>query len=155
MWNETTGASFQDTSVCFILTALAKEMVWLPRSFYHWRVGEAHSITSTKWPFAVIGEYRRIENFLERFPWKQLPLRYILSRNRFGTYSWNYSRIAKEDRSTFAVAAAEDLRRDIDYIDLRYYTEKEANMFMTWAQNPERFHQIMSKALDGENNDRK
>lgn len=148
MWNETPGAGFQDTSACFILTAMAKEMVWLPRSFYHWRVGEAHSITSTKWPFAVIGEYRRIENFLERFPWKQLPLRYILSHNRFGTYSWNYSRIAKEDRSTFAVAAAEDLRRDIDYIDLRYYTEKEANMFLTWAQDPEQFHQIMSKALD-------
>lgn len=148
MWNETPGASFQDTSACFILTAVAKEMVWLPRSFYHWRVGEAHSITSTKWPFAVIGEYRRIENFLEEYPEKRLPLRYILSRNRFGTYSWNYSRIAKEDRSTFAVAAAEDLRRDIDYIDLRYYTESEANMFLTWAQDPEQFHQIMSKALD-------
>lgn len=154
MWNETSGASFQDTSACFILTAMAKEMVWLPRSFYHWRVGEAHSITSTKWPFAVIGEYRRIENFLERFPWKQLSLRYILSRNRFGTYSWNYSRIAKEDRSTFAVAAAEDLRRDIDYIDLRYYTEKEANMFLTWAQDPEQFNQIMSKALDERTEDK-
>ena len=145
-WNETPGASFQDTSIIFKINALCQKMVWTDTSYYHWRVGEEHSITSTKWPYAVIYEYAVMENFLEEHKELQLPLRYILSRLRFGTYSWNVSRIADEDKLEFVKKAAVDLKRDNDYQDVRYYQEEAWKSYLLWMNEPDRFYEAVRKA---------
>lgn len=150
MWNETPGASFQDTSIIFKTTALADKMIWTDRSFYHWRVSEPHSVTSTNYPKAVLYEYACMEQFLKENPYKALGLRAILSKMRLGTYSWNYSRIAPEDKLDFAIEAAKDLKRDIEYFDLRYYSPREVKIFKTWALNPKKFHEIATKAREQE-----
>lgn len=136
-WDETEGSSFQDSSAIFRATALAKKMVWHHGCFYHWRQREGQTTTSTRYPFAVLYEYKMMEEFLSLHTELQLPLRYILSRLRFGTYSWNLDRIAKEDKLEFARRAAEDLRRDNDYMDMRYYTEDERAVFNVWCVDPD------------------
>lgn len=144
-WNETPGASFQDTSIIFKINALAEKVVCVPEVYYHWRVSDSHSITSTKWPDAVIYEYNCIEKFLKERPELQLQLRYILSRLRFGTFCWNYSRIADEDKLDFAIKAAEEMRRDLDYQDVRYYSEGQWSAYLAWMSDPELFHAGISR----------
>lgn len=144
-WNETEGASFQDTSIIFKINALCKKMVWSERSFYHWRVGEEHSITSTKWPLAVLREYRVMEDFLMERPKLALYLRDILSRLRFGTYSWNYGRIKPEDKHIFADLAAGDFKRDLDFIDSRLYSREKMDMYLLWTADFEKFYELSEK----------
>ena len=149
-WNETPGASFQDTSIIFKINALCRKMVWTDRSFYHWRVGETHSITGTKWPMAVIYEYGVMEEFLNNHEELLLPLRDILSRMRFGTYSWNLTRIKDKDRDEFVKKAAADLQRDNDYQDVRYYTEDAWKNYLIWMKEPDRFLEAVRKAEENE-----
>ena len=151
-WNETKGASFQDTSIIFKINALCEKMVITDKSFYHWRCSDSHSITSTKWPMAVLGEYDAMENFLKDHVELQLPLRYILSRMRFGTYIWNYFRISEADRKEFAMRAAEDLARDNDYQDMRYYNARTWQIMTLWATQPELFIKYAKKGEPNETN---
>ena len=151
-WNETEGASFQDTSIIFKATALAERMIWTERSFYHWRVGEEHSITSTKWPMAVLHEFKEMEDFLDKHVNLQLPLRDILSRRRFGTYAWNLHRIAEEDKVEFAKRAAADFRRDNDYQDFRLWDENMIKAYSVWMEAPELIAERW-RENDGKNTD--
>lgn len=149
-WNETKGASFQDTSIIFKINALCEKMIITDKSFYHWRCSDSHSITSTKWPMAVLHEYGVIEDFLKDHAELQLPLRYILSRMRFGTYIWNYFRISEADRKEFAMRAAEDLARDNDYQDMRYYDARTWQIVTLWATQPELFIKYAKKGEPNE-----
>lgn len=159
-WNETPGASFQDTSIIFKMNALCKSMVWTNRSFYHWRVGEPHSITSNKWPYAVIYEYACMENFLEEHIEMQLPLRAILSKLRDGTYFWNASRLSGEEQKTFIEKAAADFERDNDFQDLRFYMDinrDTGEMLLdrwfrheAWRRDPEGFCKRITKGAEDE-----
>ena len=156
-WNETPGASFQDTSIIFKMNALCKSMVWTDRSFYHWRVSEPHSITSNKWPYAVIYEYACMENFLEEHIELQLPLRAILSKLRDGTYSWNASRLVGEEQKTFIEKAAADFQRDNDYQDIRFYMDVNRDtgeMILerwfrheAWRKDPDKYYELLNKAI--------
>ena len=136
-WRESKGAAFQDTSIIFKCNALCERMVWTERSFYHWRCSDPHSITSTKYPMAIIDEYRDMEDFLNKHVYLQLPLRDILSRMRFGTFAWNLHRIAEEDKVPFAKAAAAELRRDNDYQDFRLWDPNAIKVYTVWMQAPE------------------
>jgi len=136
-WNETEGSAFQDTSFIFKCNALCQKMVWSERSFYRWRCGEEHTITSQKYPFAVIYEYDSIERWLDERPEMALKLRDILSRLRFGTFSWNVSRLKEPERSEFAKRASEELKRDNDYQDLRFYQKGELHALYEWMESPE------------------
>ena len=136
-WNETEGSAFQDTSFIFKCNALCQKMVWSERSFYRWRCDEEHTINSQKYPDAVIYEYDSIERWLEERPELAVKLRVVLSRLRFGTYSWNVSRLKEPERTGFAKQAVLDLKRDIEYMDSRFYTAGEVKAMYEWIESPE------------------
>lgn len=149
-WNETEGASFQDTSIIFKINCLAERFIWSNKCFYHWRCSEPHSITSTKWPMAVLDEYDSMEAFLDIHPELQLQCRYVLSRLRFGTYIWNFFRISEADREKFAMRAVEDFERDNDYQDMRYYDARTWQIMTLWATQPELFIKYAKKGEPNE-----
>ena len=101
---------------------------------------------------AVLHEYGVIEEFLKDHAELQLPLRYILSRMRFGTYIWNYFRISEADRKEFAMRAAENLARDNDYQDMRYYDARTWQIMTLWATQPELFIKYAKKGEPNETN---
>ena len=88
---------------------------------------------------AVLDEYETMEAFLDIHPELQLQCRYVLSRLRFGTYIWNFFRIAKEDRKAFGMKAAADFERDWDYQDRRFYDEQSWKCMYLWMTQPEDF----------------
>lgn len=144
-WRETPGASFQDTSAIFKTMAKAKHMVWTEKNFYHWRCNEAHTVTSTKHPFAVVGEYREIERFLTMYPDKEAKLRRILSAMRFGTFCWNLGRIAQDDKKEFIEMASNEFKRDWEFQDARFYAEDKWELLKLWTYHPEEIAKLFEE----------
>jgi glycosyltransferase involved in cell wall biosynthesis len=154
-WNETEGASFQDTSIIFKINALCRKMVWTDKSFYHWRQYDGHSITSQKYPLAVRHEYNCIEEWLDEHLREKNALRDIMSRMRYGTYSWNAGRLEGEEQVKFIAAAALDFQRDDEYQDMRLYgrydkgkvTFGDWETHEIWRTDPEKYCELLNKAM--------
>ena len=154
-WNETEGASFQDTSIIFKINALCRKMVWTDKSFYHWRQYDGHSITSQKYPQAVRYEYNNIESWLDEHLREKLALRDIMSRMRYGTYSWNAGRLKNDLQKEFIKAAQEDFQRDDEYQDMRLYgrydkgkvTFADWKTHELWRTDPDKYYELLNKAI--------
>lgn len=110
-FNETPGASYQDTSFVFQVWASARRVALLPKAYLHYRVdNEASSVQSSAKVYAVCGEYELSTEFLKRDPLRYKTFAPILNLLKLGTYRWNYNRIADEFRSGFSDKMAEEYR---------------------------------------------
>lgn len=68
-FNETPGASFQDTSFSFKVMCLAKRVQLLQEAYLHYRQdNENSSVNSPKKVFCVCDEYEEMHKFLETNP---------------------------------------------------------------------------------------
>ena len=102
-FNETPGASYQDTSFVFQAWASARRAAILPKGYLYYRVDNANSsVKSSSKVFAVCDEYELSEQFLERDPEKKRAFEEILNLLKLGTYRWNYNRLAAEYQREFA-----------------------------------------------------
>lgn len=71
-FNETPGASFQDTSFVFLTKAYADRFVLVKEAYLHYRIDNASSSTrSTGKIFSVIDEYDAIQRHLMAYPLKE------------------------------------------------------------------------------------
>ena len=111
-FNETPGASFQDTSFVFQCWASARRAALVPDCLLHYRVDNtASSVKSSKKVFAVCDEYALSEAFLEEDPDRKAAFREILNVLKLGTYKWNYGRISDDSKVEFARRMAEEFAR--------------------------------------------
>ena len=113
-FNETPGASFQDTSFNFKVWALAKRAMLLEDCFLHYRQdNETSSINSTGKVFCVCDEYAEIERFLDSRPEIKGKLDIIKNALKYNTYIWNYERLSEEKAKEFILVMSEEFRRDM------------------------------------------
>lgn len=102
-FNETPGASYQDTSFVFQVWASARRAAILPKGYLHYRVDNANSsVKSSSKVFAVCDEYELSSQFLAKDPEKQQAFEKILNLLKLGTYRWNFNRLAPEYQLQFA-----------------------------------------------------
>lgn len=110
-FNETPGASFQDTSFVFQVWACARRAALLPKPLIHYRVDNTgSSVKSSKKVFSVCDEYALSLDFLKRDPARYEAFAPILNVMKIGTYKWNYDRIDLESKHAFAQRMAEEYR---------------------------------------------
>ena len=113
-FNETPGASFQDTSFNFKVWALAKRVKLLEDCFLHYRQdNENSSINSSAKVFCVCDEYAEITRFLNEHPEKRAKLDIVKNRLKYDTYIWNYERLSKEKAKEFILVASEEFKADM------------------------------------------
>ncbi len=113
-FNETPGASFQDTSFNFKVWALAKRVKLMEECFLHYRQdNEGSSINSASKVFCVCDEYREIEAFLESHPTIKAKLDVVKNKLKYNTYIWNYERLSEEKALEFLAVASEEFARDM------------------------------------------
>jgi hypothetical protein len=113
-FNETPGASFQDTSFNFKVWALAKRAKLLEECFLHYRQdNEGSSINSASKVFCVCDEYREIESFLDNRPELKAKLDIVKNALKYNTYVWNYDRLSEEKALEFLKVASEEFKRDM------------------------------------------
>lgn len=110
-FNETPGASFQDTSFVFRCWAASKRVALLPDGYLRYRVNRNESsVKSDKKVFEVCGEYELSEQFLRADPHRLEEFGRYLQVAKYGTYHWNYNRISAEYQLEFAKRWADEYR---------------------------------------------
>ena len=101
-FNETPGASFQDTSFNFKVFACAERAVFVEDAFVHYRQdNEASSVNRADKVYCVVDEYRKSAEFLETNPNLKPQLEYLLPALKWNTYQWNYRRISPDFKYEF------------------------------------------------------
>ena len=102
IFNETPGASYQDTAFVFKTWAMATNAVLTKSAFVHYRVdnGEA-SVKSEEKVFCICDEYKEIAGYLLARSEKAERLERIMIAQKFKSYSWNYERLGKDHKPIF------------------------------------------------------
>ena len=101
-FNETPGASFQDTSFNFKVFACAERAVFVEDAFVHYRQdNEASSVKRPDKVYCVVDEYRKSAEFLATRPDLKGQLEYLLPALKWNTYQWNYRRISPDFKYEF------------------------------------------------------
>ena len=152
-FNETPGASFQDTSFNFKVWALAKRVKLLEECFLHYRQdNESSSINSSSKVFCVCDEYREIESFLDKNPTVKSKLDVVKNALKYNTYMWNYERLSEEKALEFLLVASEEFKNDM----LSGICVKDAYSWYKWnnlnfiIENPKEFHKMRQADKKGE-----
>ena len=101
-FNETPGASFQDTGFHFLVMTVAKTAFFLDRYFYHYRSdGETQSINSGGKVYSLCDEAHYYERFLEGRPADKSRLLKPYMAWKFDKYYWNFTRVSPESQWEF------------------------------------------------------
>ena len=108
-FNETPGASFQDTGFHYIVMTVAKTAYFLNRYFYHYRSdGETQSINSGGKVYCMCDEAHYYEQFLEGRPADKQRLLKPYTAWKYDKYYWNYLRIAPQYQWEFLMRFREE-----------------------------------------------
>ena len=108
-FNETPGASFQDTGFHFLVMTVAKTAFFLDRYFYHYRSdGETQSINSGGKVYSLCDEAHYYERFLEGRPADKSRLLKPYMAWKFDKYYWNFTRVSPESQWEFLMRFREE-----------------------------------------------
>ena len=101
-FNETPGASYQDTAFAFKIWIFAQRVYFVEEPFLHYRVdNEASSVNSSKKIFSICDEFYNIHTVLNENRELKNEFINILQVLKTNTYQWNELRIADEYKSMF------------------------------------------------------
>ena len=108
-FNETPGASFQDTGFHFLVMTAAKTAFFLNKYFYHYRCdNEVQSVNSGGKVFCICDETHYFERFLDTHPVEKQRLLKPYMAWKYDKYRWNYGRIAPQFQWEFLVRFREE-----------------------------------------------
>ncbi len=108
-FNETPGASFQDTSFHFMVMTVAKTAFFLNQYFYHYRFdSETQSVNSGGKVYCMCDEAHYYEQFLEGRPADKQRLLKPYMAWKYDKYYWNYLRIAPQYQWEFLMRFREE-----------------------------------------------
>ena len=101
-FNETPGASYQDTSFNFKVFACAERAVFVDKAYVHYRQdNESSSVNAPGKVYCVVDEYKKSEEFLDNRPELKAKLEFLLPALKWNTYQWNYRRISSSFKYEF------------------------------------------------------
>lgn len=142
-FNETPGASFQDSSFNFKVWSCAKRVQLIQDAFLHYRQdNESSSVNSKGKIFCVCDEYAEMQRFLDERPQKKGTLEYIKNRIKYDTYMWNYERLAPKYKYIFIERVAAEFKEDMEdaKLDKEYFEwYKWENLFKI-VEDPIEWH---------------
>lgn len=108
-FNETPGASFQDTSFVFRSWVAASRAALLKDAYLHYRINRNESsVKSSSKVFEVCGEYAVSEAFLAEKSERLAEFGALLNAMKFDTYRWNFNRIDDASRVAFSKKWAQE-----------------------------------------------
>lgn len=141
-FNETPGASYQDTGFWFQTFCFAEKLYFIREPFYYYRFDNPNSSINDKGKvFTVCKEYDFIKKFFDRNPHLHkdfLPVYYCKKCNG---YMWNYDRLEKSFKEPFLKKYSEEFKKDIEdgqFTGSMIYEER-LNALMHLVKNPDEF----------------
>ena len=124
VFNETPGASYQDTAFAFKVWVCAKKVYFLKDAFLHYRMdNENSSVKSSGKVFSICDEFQSMQAFLNQDVNKKNKYSKILQVLKLDTYTWNLNRIAPEYQKIFKIQIG------LDFIKAKYDNVLEEKYF--------------------------
>lgn len=97
---ETPGASYQDTAFAFKVYCVTEKMMVIREYLHNYRINPNSSVSSTGKVFCVCEEEAEIRRFAAEHGLTG-KLRGIMAMRAFGSYKWNYKRLAYKQKRQF------------------------------------------------------
>ena len=111
-FNETPGASYQDTGFWFAMQILARKIYFLNEAYYCYRKDNENSSCNNKAKvYCICDEYDFMHAFLDKYPKEKSIYKYVLSYIEFCGYCWNLDRIADEFKFEFLLRFQKDFQK--------------------------------------------
>ncbi len=125
-FNETPGASYQDTAFSFKVWMCAQRVVFVKEGFLHYRIdNENSSVNSSDKIFSICDEFNSIQSFLNSNKLKKDKFSKILQVLKFDSYMWNLERISDDYKNYFTdQIALEFLKAENEKILCRDYFDE-------------------------------
>ena len=101
-FNETMGASYQDTSFSLLVNLVAERCVYIGYEGYNYRTdNEGSSVKSDTKIDCVIHEYEYVVNKLKQLGLYDDVRKRLVLTNKLYTYKWNYIRLSEQSAAKF------------------------------------------------------
>lgn len=114
-FNETKGASYQDTSFSILVGMLADSCVYTDDCSYYYRMDNSNSsVKSTTKIECVIDEYQFLIDKLKKDNKYNFEIQEIIERNKLITYNWNYNRLNADGRMKFLELIKDEMQPYLD-----------------------------------------
>lgn len=142
-FNETPGASYQDTGFWFAMQILARKIYFLNEAYYYYRQDNENSSCNNKAKvYCVCDEYDFMRDFLDKYPNLDKSFIYLLSFLRFGSYLWTLDRISEEFKFEFLLRFQKDFKKIIDNgeLDRSLFDWWQLEQFNKIIENPEQYY---------------
>lgn len=124
LFNETPGASYQDTAFAFKVWVSAKRVYFTKNAYHHYRIDNDNSSVKSKGKiFSVCDEFYNMQTFINERQGKRTHFMKALQPLKIDTYTWNLDRIAPEYKELFKNQIA------IDFIKADYEGFLDENYF--------------------------
>jgi glycosyltransferase involved in cell wall biosynthesis len=139
---ETPGASYQDTSWGFKVWANATRAIYLGEALVNYRQdNQGSSVKSQEKAYYVVEEYAEMLRYVssrDAKPW----LMDVMARMKFGTYLWNYERLADDMKLGFLTYASQEFAEQIDQgcYGLSQFDAWHRALLEMLIRSPEEFH---------------
>lgn len=124
LFNETPGASYQDTAFAFKVWVSAKRVYFTKDAFLHYRIdNDNSSVKSNGKVFSICDEFNSIQSFINESQVNRNHFSKVLQALKLDSYTWNLDRIAPEFKEQFKdQIALEFIKADYDnFLDETYF----------------------------------
>ncbi len=147
-FNETPGASYQDTSFAFKVWASAKRVYLVNEAFLHYRKDNMDSsVNSASKIFCICDEYEEIEKYSSNYKSIKMKLGSLIYYMKFVSYKWNYNRLASTFQYAFLLRMAEELKIDYEngLLNKKYWNKQELKELQCIINNPDEYFKDTAK----------
>ena len=109
-FNETPGASFQDTSFSILVGLTAKTCIYINDCYYHYRIDRMDSsVKSDSKIECIINELKYVYNFIENYQIDLKSCELDLINKKLDVYLWNARRLSGTARKSFINMIQDDM----------------------------------------------
>lgn len=108
-FNETKGASFQDTSFSILVGLFADSCIYTNDAFYCYRMdNEGSSVKSDSKINCIIDEFAYLDKYIDKYTSEAVE--FEIKREKIKAYGWNYNRLSIESRELFRNQVLEEMK---------------------------------------------
>lgn len=143
LWfNETPGASFQDTSFSILVGMMADSCIYVPDCYYQYRVDRPESsVKSEKKVFCVKDEMKYVDMYLRMKGFDEKQILIETSSVKIDVYWWNLLRLSKNARKEFREAIVNEINRIAQF----HYEKKEQEWIVELILDEDRLEKFIKQ----------
>lgn len=153
LFNETPGASYQDTAFAFKVWVCAERVVFIKDAYLHYRIdNDNSSVKSSGKIFSICDEFQTMQSFLNLNLENKKKFSKVLQVLKLDSYTWNLERIVPEYKPFFKdqialefIKADYDGTLDKDYFDPERW--KLVNAYISEYKNKEESRKAIESSL--------